>query len=174
MNKSHLGTADNPQEGVVTAHDIGRLVDVVNVGKGFLRYVGPIHGKEGLFCGIELLEANGKHDGSFQGVSYFIATPLHGIFAPIFRVTLDVDERPKPPPIPPSNRLSRSALPALQLRNPLTQEYKPEDDVMSTSVYVSSTKPIQIKNCRPPETDPMQMSIFSDMMDGSMVGHDTT
>ncbi|KAF1761139.1 hypothetical protein GCK72_009393 [Caenorhabditis remanei] len=170
MNKSHLGTADNPQEDVVTAHDIGRLVDVVNVGKGFLRYVGPIHGKEGLFCGIELLEPNGKHDGSFQGVSYFIATPQHGIFAPLFRVTLDADERPKPPPIPPTNRLSRSALPALQLRNPLTQERKPEEDVMSTSVYVSSTKPIAIptKNCRPPETDPMQMSMFSDMMDGSM------
>ncbi|CAL2036761.1 unnamed protein product, partial [Caenorhabditis brenneri] len=169
MNKSHLGTADNPQE-VVTAHDIGRLVDVVNVGKGFLRYVGPIHGKEGLFCGIELLEANGKHDGSFQGVSYFIATPQHGIFAPIFRVTLDADELRKPQPPPPSsNRLSRSALPALQLRNPLTQECKPEDDVMSTSVYVSSTKPIQIPSkCRPPETDPMQMSMFSDMMDGSM------
>ncbi|EFP09642.1 hypothetical protein CRE_25329 [Caenorhabditis remanei] len=170
MNKSHLGTADNPHEDVVTAHDIGRLVDVVNVGKGFLRYVGPIHGKEGLFCGIELLEPNGKHDGSFQGVSYFIATPQHGIFAPLFRVTLDADERPKPPPIPPTNRLSRSALPALQLRNPLTQERKPEEDVMSTSVYVSSTKPIAIptKNCRPPETDPMQMSMFSDMMDGSM------
>ncbi|CAO4370614.1 unnamed protein product [Caenorhabditis nigoni] len=171
MNKSHLGTADNPQE-VVTAHDIGRLVDVVNVGKGFLRYVGPIHGKEGLFCGIELLEPNGKHDGSFQGVSYFIATPQHGIFAPIFRVTLDADERPKQQPPPnPSNRLSRSALPALQLRNPLTQERKPEDDVMSTSVYISSsgTKPITIpKQCRPPETDPMQMSMFSDMMDGSM------
>ena len=72
-------------------------------------------------------------------------------------------------------RLSRSALPALQLRNPLTQERKPEEDVMSTSVYVSSTKPIAIptKNCRPPETDPMQMSMFSDMMDGSMVSHST-
>ncbi|CAH19085.1 CAP-Gly domain-containing linker protein 1 homolog [Caenorhabditis elegans] len=102
MNKSHLGTADNPQE-VVTAHDIGRLVDVVNVGKGFLRYVGPIHGKDGMFCGIELLEPNGKHDGTFQGVSYFIATPYHGIFAPIFRVTLDAEELPKPPPPNPSN-----------------------------------------------------------------------
>ncbi|CAI2348447.1 unnamed protein product [Caenorhabditis sp. 36 PRJEB53466] len=163
------GKADNPQD-VVSARDIGRLVDVVNIGKGFLRYVGPIHGKEGLFCGIELLEPNGKHDGSFQGVSYFIATPQHGIFAPLFRVSLDVDERPRPPPSNPSNRLSRSALPALQLRNPLTQERKPEEDVMSTSVYVSATKPISIptKNCRPPESDPMQMSMFSDMMDGSV------
>ncbi|CAI5446122.1 unnamed protein product [Caenorhabditis angaria] len=169
MNKSHLGNTEDPQKDLVTSNDIEKLVDVLNVGKGFLRYVGAIHGKEGLFCGIELLEPNGKHDGSFQGISYFIATPQHGIFAPVFRVTLDADERRNNlPKVNAEQKLSRSALPALNLRNSFTEscsdgQPKPISDPMTTSVY---SKPINIPQRRP--TTEMEMSMFSDMMDGSM------
>ncbi|CAB3401245.1 unnamed protein product [Caenorhabditis bovis] len=167
MNKSLLCQANNPGQELVTAQDVGKLVDVSNVGKGFLRYVGSIHGKEGIFCGIELLEPNGKHDGTFQGISYFIATPQHGIFAPIFRVNLDRHEhKERRPKVSPSeNRLSRSALPALDLCNPLTRSPSSNEDVMMKS---AAAEPISILRR---EADPMQMSMYSDMMDGSMLSN---
>lgn len=52
---------------IVSSSHIGRRVDVEGVGEGTLKYVGGINGKNGLFCGIELDQPNGKHDGTFQG-----------------------------------------------------------------------------------------------------------
>ena len=113
---------DNKQS-VVTQHDVGKLVNVTGCGKGeqfermntleiwyplsgILRYVGVIHGKDGLFCGIELINSPGKHDGSYSGkqitpirfplhlsslsgVSYFMCPQGRGIFAPLYKVTID-------------------------------------------------------------------------------------
>lgn len=80
MNKSHLSQARNSHP-VVTPHDVGNYVKVQGVGEGeqlifsnlfpipgVLRYVGPIQGKDGLFCGIELDQAIGKHNGTYQGI----------------------------------------------------------------------------------------------------------
>ncbi|VDM85236.1 unnamed protein product [Strongylus vulgaris] len=67
---------------------------------GILHYVGEVHGKEGLFCGVELETPTGKHDGTYQGetilcVVYFVCPPYHGIFAPLYRVELDeIDDVP--------------------------------------------------------------------------------
>ncbi|KIH55052.1 CAP-Gly domain protein, partial [Ancylostoma duodenale] len=66
MNKSHLSRTNNPNA-VVTAHDIGSFVTVSGVGKGILHYVGEVHGRDGLYCGIELDTPTGKHDGTYQG-----------------------------------------------------------------------------------------------------------
>ncbi|VDL75588.1 unnamed protein product [Nippostrongylus brasiliensis] len=94
MNKSHLSRTDNPTA-VVTSQDVGSFVSVSGVGKGVLHYVGEVHGKEGLYCGIELETPTGKHDGTYQGIVYFVCPPRHGIFAPLYRVELDeIDDVP--------------------------------------------------------------------------------
>ncbi|CAD6187943.1 unnamed protein product [Caenorhabditis auriculariae] len=164
MNKSLLAQAENTT-GLVTPRHIGRRVVVGGLGAGILRYVGSVHGKDGVFCGVELFDATGKHDGTFQGVSYFVCEPLHGIFAPLFRVELS-DSTTSSADLQAinqnQNRLSRSALPALQLRNPLTATVP-----LRPSSEAPSKAPSEERVCRPPETDPMQMSIFSDLMDGS-------
>lgn len=54
-------------------------------GRGYLRYYGPIEGKEGLFGGIELVgpiaALRGKNDGTVGGKRYFdVAVPKSGLF----------------------------------------------------------------------------------------------
>ncbi|PAV88350.1 hypothetical protein WR25_07587 [Diploscapter pachys] len=154
MHKSHMQQTDNKQS-VVTQHDVGKLVNVTGCGKGILRYVGVIHGKDGLFCGIELINSPGKHDGSYSGVSYFMCPQGRGIFAPLYKVTID-GAVPKPAQPSPSkiteNRLSRSALPALPLRS-IQQQLQNRDSSMESSTSGD---------------DPMTSSFISDInMDGS-------
>ena len=52
--------------------------------RGFIRYVGPLKKKPGLWVGLELHEPVGKpvgpHDGSLDGVRYFTCEPMYGIF----------------------------------------------------------------------------------------------
>ncbi|CAJ0600440.1 unnamed protein product [Cylicocyclus nassatus] len=133
MNKSHLSRTNNPHA-VVTANDIGSFVSVRGVGKGILHYVGEVHGREGLYCGVELETPTGKHDGTYQGVVYFVCPPYHGIFAPLYRVELDeIDDVPMltaSQTAKTTERLSRSALPALQLRN----VFRPEDPMQASIV----------------------------------------
>ena len=45
---------------------IGSFVCINNKKKGHLRYVGKVHFASGLFCGIELEDADGKHDGKIE------------------------------------------------------------------------------------------------------------
>ncbi|CAN3371690.1 hypothetical protein DIURU_001806 [Diutina rugosa] len=54
-------------------------------GQGYLRYYGPIEGKEGLFAGIELVgfiaALRGKNDGNVGAKRYFeVSTPKSGLF----------------------------------------------------------------------------------------------
>ena len=39
---------------------------------GHIRYEGKVHFADGIFCGIELEEADGKHDGKIDGIRYVI------------------------------------------------------------------------------------------------------
>ncbi|VDO42373.1 unnamed protein product [Haemonchus placei] len=60
------GFRANNTAAVVTSQDIGSFVSVSGVGKGVLHYVGEVHGKDGLYCGIELDTPTGKHNGTYQ------------------------------------------------------------------------------------------------------------
>ncbi|KIY73325.1 dynactin [Cylindrobasidium torrendii FP15055 ss-10] len=60
-------------------HPVGTIVEL-QVGRGVVRWSGTISNKPGKFFGIELYEANGKNDGSFEGHSYFRCPPNHGLF----------------------------------------------------------------------------------------------
>jgi hypothetical protein len=55
---------------------------------GILRYFGEIEPTSGVFCGVELDEPVGRHDGSVQGIRYFTCRQQHGIFAPVGIVRL--------------------------------------------------------------------------------------
>lgn len=103
----------NSAGGVVGRRDVGKRVVVGRAGAGILRYVGPVEGKEGLFCGVELDLPEGKHDGTFQGTKYFDCPDMHGIFAPIYKVELQVLMPPKKR----EEKLVRSAMPAIEAQS---------------------------------------------------------
>uniref|UniRef100_A0A0R3RJC1 CAP-Gly domain-containing protein n=1 Tax=Elaeophora elaphi TaxID=1147741 RepID=A0A0R3RJC1_9BILA len=109
MYKSTNDKASNEGE-LIGRKDIGKKVIVGRVGAGTLMYVGPVEGKTGIFCGIELDHPEGKHDGTYQGIAYFHCAPLHGIFAPSYKVELlqqvSVAARRE-------EKLVRSAIPAI-------------------------------------------------------------
>ncbi|KAK0421199.1 hypothetical protein QR680_015106 [Steinernema hermaphroditum] len=96
LAKSTSGTAAN-RGPIISKADVGLRVLVGGGVSGTLRYVGPIIGKDGIFCGVELDYPEGKHNGSFQGVAYFHCPPQHGIFAPLYKVELDGSEPPRNP-----------------------------------------------------------------------------
>lgn len=67
---------------------INKPVCIGGAKRGVLRYCGPLHMVDGLFCGIELDEAVGQHDGKIDGRRYFRAGYNRGIFAPMEKVEL--------------------------------------------------------------------------------------
>jgi len=70
------------------AFTIGCSVLVGGVKPGRLRYIGGVHFVAGQWCGVELDDADGLHDGVVDGVRYFMCRDGHGIFAPRHRVSL--------------------------------------------------------------------------------------
>jgi len=59
---------------------VGTRVAVVGSGIGIVRFVGETRFKPGTWVGVELEEADGRNDGSVQGVRYFQCAPARGIF----------------------------------------------------------------------------------------------
>lgn len=70
---------------------IGCRVLVGGAKEGVLRFRGKVHFMEGDWCGIELDEAEGLHDGVVEQVRYFTCKGGHGIFAPFSKVMLAPD-----------------------------------------------------------------------------------
>lgn len=57
--------------------------------RGTLRYYGVPEFAEGYWCGIELDEATGKHNGYLYGIHYFQCDENHGVFVQANKVELD-------------------------------------------------------------------------------------
>lgn len=56
-------------------------------------FLGPTQFASGIWTGIELDDPIGKHDGTIDGIPYFICPPKHGIFAPLNKISkLDFDD----------------------------------------------------------------------------------
>ncbi|KAK6459788.1 uncharacterized protein RJT20DRAFT_125169 [Scheffersomyces xylosifermentans] len=60
-------------------------------GHGFIRYYGPIQGKNGVFGGVELVgpiaSSRGKNSGAVEGIQYFeVEHPMTGLFLPFERL----------------------------------------------------------------------------------------
>jgi len=52
-------------------YSAGQRIIAGQFGKGTIRFVGSINQKQGTWIGIQLDKADGKNDGSVQGVHYF-------------------------------------------------------------------------------------------------------
>ena len=59
--------------------------------RGTLRYYGVPEFAEGYWCGIELDEATGKHNGYLYGIHYFQCDENHGVFVQANKVELDAN-----------------------------------------------------------------------------------
>ncbi|XP_021962672.1 serine-rich adhesin for platelets isoform X3 [Folsomia candida] len=75
----------------VTSDNLGATVYISGVQSGILKFFGKTTFKSGLWCGIELPQPQGNHDGMVDGVRYFQTRKNCGIFAPVGKVSLKGD-----------------------------------------------------------------------------------
>ncbi|KAL8596555.1 hypothetical protein ACOMHN_059396 [Nucella lapillus] len=68
---------------------VGRRILIGGLKPGILRFIGDTSLAPGLWCGIELFDASGLHDGEVDGKRYFTCKPFRGIFAPLDKVVPD-------------------------------------------------------------------------------------
>ncbi|OQR74752.1 hypothetical protein BIW11_08866 [Tropilaelaps mercedesae] len=64
----------------------GVRVVVKGAKMGTIRYVGEIRFAPGTWCGVELDEPVGRHNGEKYGVRYFYCRNNHGIYVPAYKV----------------------------------------------------------------------------------------
>ena len=67
---------------------LNQRIKVRDYGYGTIRFLGCVHFAQGLFVGVELDEAMGKHDGSYHNKRYFTAKEKHGVLVKQHRVEL--------------------------------------------------------------------------------------
>lgn len=79
---------------------LGALVEVP-AGRGLVRFCGGTSFSAGRWVGIELSEANGKNDGTVQGIKYFTCKPNYGVFVRPSQVkTISLEPQPVLAPAP--------------------------------------------------------------------------
>ncbi|KAK2150521.1 hypothetical protein LSH36_402g03045 [Paralvinella palmiformis] len=71
---------------------VGDKVKISGVKTGVVRFYGRTHFADGDWCGIELDEPEGRHDGLIEGTRYFQCKPKHGLFAPIHKVEVFTED----------------------------------------------------------------------------------
>lgn len=79
----------------ITEQNVGKRVCVGNEQTGILHFVGEVHFTAGVWCGVELDEPVGKHDGLVKGVRYFSCRAGCGVMAPVSKVSLAHDNNNK-------------------------------------------------------------------------------
>ena len=88
--KDFTSGAGTPTRREQRAFEIGDMVKLDGSGlTGVLRYMGPVHGREGHFAGLELTGSSyghGKNDGTIDGWQYFATTPNNGVFGPVSKL----------------------------------------------------------------------------------------
>lgn len=88
--KDFLSGPSSPTRREQRAFEIGDMVKLDGTGlTGVLRYMGPVHGREGNFAGLELTGSSyghGKNDGTIDGWQYFATTPNNGVFGPVSKL----------------------------------------------------------------------------------------
>ncbi|CAF1318098.1 unnamed protein product [Rotaria sp. Silwood1] len=144
---------------------VGDRVIINGLKNGTLRYVGAVKFAQGLFCGVELDEPDGKHDGQVNNVRYFQCKTNCGIFVPHDKVVLAPRERILTPQrtisrLKPPRTMTRSfTLPSqindriepIQIKTAQTSSHLPD-------IIPNSTTPIQPKT----KIEPIQESTISD------------
>lgn len=112
---------------------IGCFLHIPNVGRGLLKFVGPVENKPGIYAGVDLLANIGKNDGSFQGVRYFESEyPQSGLFIQLQKVAALIDNAS-------SSGSRRSTLPV---------DF-PLDTRVSSGSSSGSVRRTAVENCSP-------------------------
>nr|XP_056701556.1 centrosome-associated protein 350 [Euleptes europaea] len=70
------------EENTLQDFSIGDRVLVSNVQPGTLRFKGLTNFAKGFWAGVELDKAEGRNNGTYDGIKYFDCKEKHGIFAP--------------------------------------------------------------------------------------------
>lgn len=72
------------------------FIQIPNIGRGKIKYIGPVNDKRGYFVGVDLLANIGKNDGSFMGIRYFNTVyPQSGLFIQFPKVAHLVEQASK-------------------------------------------------------------------------------
>ncbi|XP_067663713.1 microtubule-associated tumor suppressor candidate 2 homolog isoform X3 [Haliotis asinina] len=97
---------------VTQSISVGDRVCIGGIKHGTLKFLGEVHLAPGIWCGIELDDPDGKHDGEVEGRRYFHCHRGHGVFAPFDKVELvePVQVQIKPAEVS-ENVLKRRSLP---------------------------------------------------------------
>jgi len=77
-----------------TSFKVGDVVYVGGQKKGKIAFLGQCKFAQGDWAGVELDQAEGKNDGSVQGVRYFQCAPNHGVFSRATRLSRQPGENP--------------------------------------------------------------------------------
>lgn len=86
---------------------IGCLIQIPNIGRGQLKFVGTVANKPGYYAGVDLLAPIGKNDGTFSGRRYFSTEyPKSGLFIQLPKIAHIIDEAEAPDAVPSSARKS--------------------------------------------------------------------
>ncbi|CAF0744396.1 unnamed protein product [Adineta ricciae] len=130
---------------------VGSRVLVNGLKGGILRYIGTVQFAQGIFCGVELDQPDGKHDGEVKDIRYFQCALNHGVFVPQDKVVLA-----------PRARASSSQRPASRLKPPtLTRSIT----LTSSINKLELSKSVQLPDIVPsPSSQPVTFdeSIFND------------
>lgn len=75
---------------------LGAIVEIP-VGRGVVRFSGTTSFSAGKWVGIELDKAEGKNNGTIQGIAYFNCKPNYGVFVRPSQVKVIGNEREPTP-----------------------------------------------------------------------------
>lgn len=86
---------------------IGCHIEIPNIGRGQLKFVGSVDNKPGYYAGVDLLTPIGKNNGTFNGRRYFNTEyPKSGLFIQLPKIAHILDEMEVPENLPTSARRS--------------------------------------------------------------------
>ena len=89
---------------------IGCMIQIPNIGRGQLKFVGTVDNKPGYYAGVDLLAPIGKNNGTFNGRRYFNTEyPKSGLFIQLPKIAHLIDQAELTQPLPsPSQQRSSS------------------------------------------------------------------
>ena len=111
---------------------VGKRILISGVKPGILRFVGKTHIAPGFWCGIELFDASGLHDGEVDGTRYFTCKPFRGIFAPLDKV--DPDESYRSPAREKTPQVEEKKAEAKHEEKPVSETEKKSPDNESSKI----------------------------------------
>ena len=112
---------------------------------GTVRFIGNTEFSSGVWAGLELREAKGRHDGLCQGKRYFSCKALHGVFVRAINCKKIDDFGENDSPVMPQSSSSQEAIVVVESSRRLSQSAKeenvrPPSDRLSLSTKASDQK----------------------------------